>query len=139
MLRERGLSGEEDGKHGHEPEGKGEVEVLGVGETADEGEEEEADGQGFEVPRSGAANLPEEDPVERDGEKDSDGSEGEELLKEFVVDLLCFKFADGRDDEPVGVEAISEKRLFDGVFEGDCPDEGAAGQGFGARTFGVGG
>jgi hypothetical protein len=91
------------------------------------------------VPGSGAANLPEEDPVERDGEKDPDGSVGEELLEEFVVGLLCFEFAEGRDDEAVGVEAISEKRLFDGVFEGDCPDEGAAGQGLGARAFGVSG
>ena len=67
MLRERDLRGEEDGEHGHEPEGKGEVEVLGVRETADQGEEEEAGGQGFEVGGIGAANLPEEDPVEREG------------------------------------------------------------------------
>src|SRR5439155_15159764 len=72
------LRGEEDGEHGHEPEGKAEVEVLGVGETADQGEEEEAGGEGFEMPGSGAANLAEEDPVERDGENDSDGPEGEE-------------------------------------------------------------
>jgi hypothetical protein len=38
------LRGEEDGQHGHEPEGKGEVEVLGVGEAADHGEEEKAGG-----------------------------------------------------------------------------------------------
>ena len=66
-------------------------------------------------------------------------AEGEELLEEFVVGLLCFEFADGRDDEAVGVEAISEEGLFDCVFEGDRPDEGAAGQGFGACSFGVGG
>ena len=139
VLREGGLRGEEDGEHGHEPEGKREVEVLGVGEAADEGEEEDAGGEGFEVPGRGAANLAEEDPVERDGENDSDGSEGEELLEEFVVGLLCFEFADGRDDEPVGVEAISEERLFDCVFERDGPDEGAAGEGLRACTFGVGG
>ena len=51
LLGDRGLCGEEDGEHGHEPEGKGEVEVLGVGEAADEGEEEEGGGEGFEVRR----------------------------------------------------------------------------------------
>src|SRR5260370_30981649 len=85
FFSSRGLCGEEDGEHGHEPEREGEVEVLGVGKAADQGEEEEAGGQGFEVPGLGAANLAEEEPVERDGEKDSDGSEGEELLEEFVV------------------------------------------------------
>ena len=86
----------------------------------------------------GAADLTEEDPIKRDGEKDSDGAEGEELLEEFVVGLLCFKFADGRDDEAVGVETISEKGFFDRVFEGDCPDEGAAGQCLRTCTFAVG-
>ena len=120
VLRERGLGGEEDGEHGHEPEGKGEVEVLGVGEAAEEGEEEKGGGEGFEVDGRGAADLAEEDPVERDGENDADGSEGEELLEEFVVGLLCFEFADGGDEEAVGVEAISEERLFDCVFEGEA-------------------
>src|SRR6266851_3352130 len=138
LLRERCLRGEEDGEHGHEPEWEGEVEVLGVGEAADQGEEEKAGGESFEVGGIGAANLTEEYPVEGDGKKDSDGSEGEELLEKFVVSLLCFKFANGRDDEPVGVEAISEKRLFERVFEGDCPDEDSAGQGLRACSFGVG-
>src|SRR5207248_1130552 len=123
----KGLCGEEDGEHGHEPEGEGEIEVLGVGEAADEGEYKKSGGEGFEVPGCSAANLAEEDPVERDGEDDADGSEREELLEEFVMGLLCFKFADGRDNESIGVEAISEKGLFDCVFEGDSPDEGAAG------------
>ena len=70
----------------------------------------------------GAADLPEEYPVDCDGEKRADGSEGEELLKELVVGLLRLKYTEGRDDETVGVEAISEERLLDGIFEGGCPD-----------------
>ena len=48
----------------------------------------------------------------RDGEDGADGSEGEELLEEFVVGLLACECAEGRDDESIGVEAVSEDRFL---------------------------
>ena len=85
-----------------------------------------------------ASNLPEEEPIERDGEKDADGPEGEELLQEFVVGLLSFERAEGGDDKAIGVEAVPEEGFLDGVFERDGTDEGAAGEGFGADPLAVG-
>ena len=101
------MRGEEDGEHGHEPEGEGEIEVLGVGEAANESKDEESDCESFEVGRLRATNLVEEEQVERDGEKGPDCSEGEKLLEEFVVGLLGFKCAEGWDDEAIRVEAVS--------------------------------
>lgn len=102
-----------------------------------DGEDEESGGEGFEAGGWSAANLAEDGTVDSDDEDNAEGSEGEELLKEFVVGVGCLEGAEGRDDEAIGVEAITEDGLFDCVFPGCGPDDGAAGERGGIDAFGV--
>ena len=55
------------------------------------------------------------------------------------MSLLGFEGPKSRDDEAVGVEPVTEDGLFEGVLEGDGPDEGSAGERLWICACGVGG